>query len=766
MISFGRRWYCTPHILGTGSYEQIISAGGDAEKTLHRGSTPDNGGDLMQPLNDPATWFDREFKLAVPVEVLRSFLEGKLPHHCKDLGFIVQHAQRSSSAEDVSLVSANFRNARKINDENLLKIRQHTPLEVLQSGASTLCGRKWLATSDSVTTFKSRNLESIYVSLVPDVWASQNSLPLIAGESGSGKTWLMLHLPPARDAIGIYIPNSALIAAGWNEEQFSTTDSDADRTKRDNHCKDVLVRAIRNVLPTAATKSFLLSDPNITYFIALDELGSVPMFVRALCRVYSDIPKLLKEQFGFGTVRVVAAGTGVDSSCAVAGSLPETYRIITMPSASPVWLKLLESLRSEGSLPAEVLTEAEEHPSVKAFSTNARLAAIMFEFLRATKDARLGSAYLGYNSSPQCRKAFILQLVRQTAMTYKKMNGLAAIPPQEVDDAFSDALQAVLFPHVFKSTQMVARVTHLIVSLGVITDRAVWEKKTDKIRKGFELLEGDGQVRLVAPIGRRYAMSPAQLELFQMHYGLEVAPPTGDGFEYTVARYAELVLLASCNDRVECNSVLRKLGMPETTTSPAAGRLTHTGVTVLQSHQKIEPGSETPDVKAEVEKHLKQNCAVVLINAPQAAFGDVIIFVPKHFVVVLQAKFYAPDTPFFEYEAWSEIHKMGHVTDKSRGGAYAASISAQEATKYGKTFVKNERVQRKELFDHLCNDVSLVETLPRETGDMTTLTGTLCSWCSVSRYIVGLVTTKEPVKGIDADVMQLHAKCRRLTSIT
>ena len=182
MISFGRRWYCTPHILGTGSYEQIISAGGDAEKTLHRGSTPDNGGDLMQPLNDPATWFDREFKLAVPVEVLRNFLEGKLPH-CKDhVGVIVENAQRSSSATGVSSAAENFRNARKINDENLLKIRQHTPLEVLQSGASTLCGRKWLATSDSVTTFKSRNLESIYVSLVPDVWASQNSLPLIAGE--------------------------------------------------------------------------------------------------------------------------------------------------------------------------------------------------------------------------------------------------------------------------------------------------------------------------------------------------------------------------------------------------------------------------------------------------------------------------------------------------------------------------------------------------------------------------------------------------------
>jgi len=40
-------------------------------------------------------------------------------------------------------------------------------------------------------------------------------------------------------------------------------------------------------------------------------------------------------------------------------------------------------------------------------------------------------------------------------------------------------------------------------------------------------------------------MSPAQMELFRLGYGLQLGQPTGAGFEIAIAQFLEVLLLAS-----------------------------------------------------------------------------------------------------------------------------------------------------------------------------------------------------------------------------
>lgn len=92
---------------------------------------------------------------------------------------------------------------------------------------------------------------------------------------------------------------------------------------------------------------------------------------------------------------------------------------------------------------------------------------------------------------------------------------------------------------------------------------------------------------------------------------------------------------------------------------------TYEGVAMIQSVRRI-GWQDTTYLERKcpwyqrLRKWTKASKAVVLVNAPFAAFADLIVLIPRVCVLLVQAKFSAETTPLSLLDVQRELLKMGH----------------------------------------------------------------------------------------------------------
>jgi hypothetical protein len=153
----------------------------------------------------------------------------------------------------------------------------------------------------------------------------QSVLPIVAGESGSGKTHLLLtcdshafivYVPclPASLADPPKVPQPK-VSQRWITEMASY----------------VSRPALQGRAPPAAW------EQPLHLIIAFDEMGLLPNALRMLCRHRQAVCDLVAQLCGAASVRMIAAGTGVDNATAQPGSGHNTYKVITLKPDPFVW---------------------------------------------------------------------------------------------------------------------------------------------------------------------------------------------------------------------------------------------------------------------------------------------------------------------------------------------------------------------------------------------------------------------------------------------
>ena len=197
-------------------------------------------------------------------------------------------------------------------------------------------GNLWVMTKVGKDSVFTRNVKCTEYVAVPDeakLFQFQgDAVELLGGESGSGKTWHVLSsLPPFSPhlpVVGLYMISHEL------EQAASEANLPADTGKRNAAAVKAVLNCAKSMFPEA--KARLLADVH-RVVIAIDECGSHPKLIRALCSARQDMKAAINAWIKKNSegpaidVRIILVGAGVDSGNAAVGTTPESYRIVRMP---------------------------------------------------------------------------------------------------------------------------------------------------------------------------------------------------------------------------------------------------------------------------------------------------------------------------------------------------------------------------------------------------------------------------------------------------
>ena len=511
----------------------------------------------------------------------------------------------------------------------------------------------------------------------------KRDLLIVSGESGSGKTYSVLRLLGVQE-IGVYLTALDFDRCKTKEEKTSSEGNDA----RNAHARGCLIEILEDLL----TKELMtaIRDGNYAqrnlpkrFLIVIDEVGEKFHLVRALCKIAAETTLQLDAVFGGLRVDLVAIGTGIDCNVAAPGSHPENYRIVRLPTDGRVWQRIVEMARSSASKSTDVVCRFIEQLGEKlVLAGNSRVAALVYKLARAYSKALLKNAV----TRRRCARHVVPTFLTQVVLDFKSRNGMEGA---DLDDVLRDYMRCA---HVILyaqrddiSTMKLAAQSDVVALLrnkGVLTDNAFWSK--DGVIGDSKVLQADNDLRLHAPydavrgVFSRFAMSAPQLELFRMNYGFNMPLLDWDGFELAAMQYLEFVLVGARD--VELGRVLRLLDLPasgELTPAPDYLELMDTmnfsKVRVLHCAKAIAPvlapksdalAEEAPtlqcqEVLDEIAGHVRKKEVVIVRNAAMAPFADILVFLPKIGVVLVQNKFYGEGTQFTAEDAEHELVKMG-----------------------------------------------------------------------------------------------------------
>ena len=527
-----------------------------------------------------------------------------------------------------------------------------------------------------------------------------NCVLLLAGESGSGKTWHVLSsLPPflctkphqAQDHLftaGFYMTSSELtifsqwVTANKNNPPTNTT---KEKMTRNEHAVEAVMNVLKLRFPDDAGSTRLLSHVD-RLVIAIDECGGCPDLIRALCSKQSALEERISTWINDASqqtkeakveVRIILVGTGVDASSAAPGSFPETYRIVRMPPCTNFFDTVWPKDTRTGIQQAVAASQR-----AKNMQVNRRLAALVVN--------TVGSLGQQYAMIPRESIHVIVPALLHVAMhAFKLKNGFSSETARGISWFF---LQTLRLAMNVCSEKVEAEARSLLSNkLGVLTDEAQW---MDKNRATAEhcVVEREGAVVLAyKKQDGRFRVTAAQMELFAARFGLGPIPPTWTGFELAVGYFVTLALHA-CNggsmrdlvglfrpDRFDIRS---KPGPGTEEDKDENEKLQYDGVTMVQLKTKIESESSVAEALAQKTKDgmgtenewRRSKSATVMLNGPAAAFADVIALVPDCALLLVQCKCYSAATPFGEREALAELFKMGLNTPRTAIAHFAENV--------------------------------------------------------------------------------------------
>ena len=481
----------------------------------------------------------------------------------------------------------------------LLGIQWFTLEEELLHNADKFFGRAWCGSTTGPAPSMSRVCEEENVrkawekvhgaaqtnSVTP---SDRAALPIIVGDSGSGKTVMQLLFPISDDApptIGVRFDVSIGTDRIALEKATAGEDAAVVQDAFYNLVMTRLVGALRkpsNQASGSREGELVANKLEMSCVIAVDELGSIIPLARAICSHRTAIQKGLKQIFK-GTVTLVCAGTGLQLLTTTVGSKPSSTAIVQMENG-----KLLEELMPDDFYHHILAKDT----TLLAMCGNRRVAATVTDIWQPTSASnylslamtshkelveRFGSGGVGRRITDY--------LVIQGACGYKHQNGLSEKKPSELDDTAVLAARAVFFPNDINSVAgcQLHKKMQLLVQKGLVDDvakkipRAEFnktqhvvcdvdqEEKRDESKHVGVCSDEKDAYRIVhdPKYHSRYRMACSQAVMMLLRYG-QVVPERridGAGWETITAMFFQLLLHGTLQIHDAPPITIQQLGM-------------------------------------------------------------------------------------------------------------------------------------------------------------------------------------------------------------
>ena len=446
-----------------------------------------------------------------------------------------------------------------------------------------------------------------------------------------------------------------------------------DNDARNLAAVNTVAKGIRKAVGDVCVSLMRKDKENTLVLVAVDEIGTEPTLLRALCSINSDFSRQIRKILDIPpasglSFRLIVAGTGSDAMSNMPGSLPSTYTLVKIPSHGGVWtasLNYLETTRGGCGGIAYLASLLKRSPIARDLGGNPRMALLIKEAAIklgvAIPDLRPttadGGTTLSSGWSDEVASAHLSTIYTMAARDFKCLNGLLNVNTVDAINYQSRALQAYFGGDLSEALR-----GKLCGSLGILTDEARWVKDEPKPKDSNILLKKEGGLHFVAPKRGRFGLSPTQLALFRLRYGYaQQYSNTWGCFEESVAEFVRLALIGYGGRADGANEFLRRLNVPEHIflASPKLLNvsLKYSAVSCFTSPVYVsvkkgdakeraspQPGEfSTAGILALLKKIVAPDTsrdAFVILNAPHAPFADVIVVVPHAFIVLIQCKFY------------------------------------------------------------------------------------------------------------------------------
>ena len=178
-------------------------------------------------------------------------------------------------------------------------------------------------------------------------------------------------------------------------------------------------------------------------------------------------------------------------------------------------------------------------------------------------------------------------------------------------------------------------------------------------------LVGNGVALAVPQAEQRYRMSPAQVSLLSLGYGVTAeATQSWEGMEAATAQFCALRLWAMRGSTL--GELVHMFDAGVDVSSPRFSQpSTYAGVAIVRIRTKFEGTGKNEPVKAvllKVRDLIARGYAVVIVNGPTSSHADVII-VTGGLVVLTQCKYYRQRTTSTPDAFVEELIKMGYFSD-------------------------------------------------------------------------------------------------------
>jgi hypothetical protein len=588
----------------------------------------------------------------------------------------------------------------------------------------------FVASAKALSTFTHRNvfaapwtLEPLHPSngteaLLLDALSS-DQVYVVSGESGSGKTtWALM-----TSRVGVYVISGDLD----DGLRMLNSMNGADQTKRrDKLVVTLITKAVASALGKMfAREAQLVGSAPLTVSIVMDEFGSYPGFVRALCSARGYVRRSLAKLFKFDVhIQLIVVGTGTDAQATRSGSLPSSFVAARMPTAAPMLELLKTSLSAKFQTAADVLLEAlDAHTQAAHLVQNPRLAALLFKRILEFHRSPYGSFNKLYPTTQAALTSLDAHLL-QAARDYRNLNAMSDVDEDGVQDAYALAL-ALTYRDPVDAVPLTAHEMGLFTRKGVLTDRAFWQLAGDSVPAGCIKIASDTvavtedgvaancDLSLVSPKEGRFEMSMAQQRLFRMSYGFGVLETAASWQrpEVVTAEYVSVVLAAHKGRKLR--KLMERLGMPTSASSSTNAALLDTvlrydSVAVVHMTKRIRPeikkhNATTYKIIAGLERtYTSKGTALVLVNGAGAQYADVIAIVPGVAVILIQCKVCAPSTPLANIVQEAAILKTQIPALNRVAQLPGARKPEVDDSRYLRVLVTNKALHASEVPKDLC----------------------------------------------------------------
>lgn len=363
--------------------------------------------------------------------------------------------------------------------------------------------------------------------VIKALWAG--FVAIVYGESGSGKSTLMVlggvvlacEGRSAKPFVVYITPQSGDVSADCRRIEAMTGGDTAVR----NLAASELLERVLCLLMGNECMTRRKAEPFYA-LVVLDEFGSFPNFVRAVCALGQDLCVRLAGLLSVAKVGIVVGGTGCERPDLSPGSLPTTYKLIH--ATTRLWPAIVEATPRLARF-HKLMTRDDRTVAAKlalALSSNARAAALLACELTGVSAGIPGEVDMGGNYS------VLLGLAAQrAALAYKLKNGMNTL---SLEAHRLVVLSAVAVAHFLPCSKELRREHFLASALatrfGIMVDRGAVSK--------------EGRLTLEPKFnGRRFDVSPAQLAVLKLLMNTATRDTSGEGFEKSAADFLVLALM-------------------------------------------------------------------------------------------------------------------------------------------------------------------------------------------------------------------------------